>query len=222
MAGCRRSRTVRRLRLRCSHQGPTEQRWLFDRTEFVSIDFGDTAVEVAAMRYRPLDTRDPRSLTIGIAVGERTGDHPLALRLCHYLDPAIAETLGYHRHGRTGAVAFIVPSTRYGKPRVIGVNLPHDVHGAALDDGRTPFELLTLDDDTVAALIGHPLPRWFVGAVSKSAAAQWRPEPPPSLRSGQRGDPAGVAGSAPAPNPLPRARDEIESGQRSAPDPHSG
>lgn len=199
--------------------GPTEQRWLFDRTEFVSIDFGDTAVEVAAMRYRPLDTRDPRSLTIGIAVGERTGDHPLTLRLGHYLDPAIAETLGYHRHGRTGAVAFIVPSTRYGKPRVIGVNLPHDVHGAALDDGRTPFELLTLDDDTVAALIGHPLPRWFVGAVSKSAAAQWRPEPPESPLPVNAGIPPALQAAHQLRIHCRVVRDEIESGQRSAPDP---
>lgn len=196
--------------------GPVTQRWQFDRIEFVPIDTSTNSGELVAMRYRPLNSRDPRTLTICTPVGDGRDS---GLHLGPYLRPEIAGALGYREHGLQGSIAVITPTGRGDYPRIIGVDLPLDITAAADAQGLTPFEMRVLHAPHVAALVGHPLPRWPEGAVSKEAAAQWRPEPADNPLPVNPGVPPALAAAHQLRIQCRTLLAQIASGRRSAPDP---
>lgn len=196
--------------------GPTTQRWQFDRIEFVQIATDSERSEVVAIRYKPLASRDPRTLTICVPVGEGLEK---TLWIGAYMDPSIAEALGYHANGLRGAIAFIEPTARGDYPRIRGANLPDDPHSAATERGHTPFEVRTLHAPMVAALVGHPLPLWPTGAVSKEAAAQWRPDPLDAPQQVNAGIPPALTSAHHLRIQCRVVLDQIRDGHRTVPDP---
>jgi hypothetical protein len=189
--------------------GDVEQRWTFERLDFVPVSLAGSPGEVAAMRYRPLSTRDPRVLTICVPVGNPATGGLLARLSTPLLNLHVIEALGYGSRGLRGAVAVIAPADDAWGATVSGAEIPDGVCGAVSLE-RLPAAVL-------AGLVGHPLPRWRSGTVSKIAAAQWRPKPSAAPRPV-------LAGIPPALTDAHRLRldcrivlDEIHSGLRSAP-----
>lgn len=146
---------------------PVEQRWRRRGTEFVRLPFEERSVEVHVTRYEALEFADSRVVSICVPVG----DPGAPAYSGHRLPPSVTAALGYGANGYRGAIAWIAPNHSPGYR--VG-----DLFGADVPDTLVePVRMRLLDAALVSELLGHLLPYWERGAVSKSAAALWQPCP---------------------------------------------
>lgn len=151
---------------------PITQRWSRVAAEFVKIPVDDDGyVEVHVARYSSNEFADPRILSLVVPVADPDGSR-LSGQL---LSAATVAALGYGGpRGRRGAIAWIRPNDwpRYDHGDLFGAEVPDNP-----DDHRFGLRLELLDGAVVSKLIGHLLPYWEKGAVSKTAATLWTPRP---------------------------------------------
>ncbi|WP_433635594.1 hypothetical protein [Nocardia sp. CA-120079] len=152
--------------------GPITQRWSRVGAEFVKLPTGDGGyAEAHVTRYSTGEFSDPRVLSLVVPVGD-----PGISRLPgQHLSPAVIAALGYGgERGMRGAIAWIRPNNWR--------SYDHgDLFGAEVPDHPDVFEfglrLKLLDAEVISQIIGHLLPYWEQGAISKTAAALWEPRP---------------------------------------------
>ncbi|MFF2088586.1 helix-turn-helix transcriptional regulator [Nocardia sp. NPDC058176] len=145
-------------------EGPIAQRWQLADAEFVTITGLRRPVELRTLRYTAINPEDPRKVALCVPVG----DHPDLPAISHWIPTEALTQLGYAE--ARGAVAWIVPTAPGGWH-------PGTVYGATVDSAERELDMRLLRPNTLSQLLGHPLPFWQRGAVSKAAASIWVPVP---------------------------------------------